>query len=115
MTGNAGNRECSGGQQSQKIVVVFPDFPSAFAEFFDLTTGMKHCCVIASAEGISNFRETVIGQLLRKRHGYLPRSGNRSGSLLGMQIAHSDLIVIRRGFLNIFDADLSVLDSNQIT
>ena len=75
---------------------------------------MQHRRVIPPAKGIADFRQTVIGQFLGQRHRYLTRSGHRARATLGEQIRHLDLVILGDRALNIIDADLLVLQCQQI-
>ena len=53
---------------------------AALAKLGDTAAAMQNRRMVAPAERIANFRQAVIGQLLGKRHGHLPRPGDGSAS-----------------------------------
>lgn len=65
-------------------------------------------------EGHTDFRQAVIGQFLRQRHGHLTGARDGARTPLGKQIGDLDLVVLGGGALNIIDADQLVLQGQQI-
>src|SRR5690554_490314 len=104
----------SGGQQSHKVLVVFPDTRIGFLQLNDLFTGMQYRGVIASTKGVSDLRQTVIGQFLCQRHGYLSGPGDGTGTALGQQVRYLDLVILRHGTLNIINTDLLFMQCQQV-
>ena len=64
------------GEQSYKIIEIFPNFSTAFPQFLDLTTSVKNRRVIPTTKGVTNFRKAVVRQLFCQSHCHLPGSGN---------------------------------------
>ena len=70
--------------------------------------------MVTTAESVANLREAVVRQLLGQRHRQLPRARDRAAALLGQQIPNAEFEVIGDGFLDIFDRDQPLLQSEQI-
>ena len=55
-----------------------------------------------------------MGQFFGQVHGNLTRPGNAGRALFGVHVGDLDLVVIGHRFLNVFDADLAVLNGQQV-
>src|SRR5688500_17275913 len=99
----------SSGQVSQQFRIVLTRACIRLSKLFDDTAGMQHGRVIAATESIADLREAVAGQLLGKRHRYLPWPRNRAAATLRKQISDTNLEVLGDSFLNILNRDQPVL------
>src|SRR5690554_3982768 len=104
----------SGGQQSHKVLVVFPDARIGFLQLDYLLAGVQHRGVVPAAKGIANFRQTVVGQFLGQRHRHLAGPGDGTGPALGQQIRYLDLVILRHGTLDIINTDLLFMQCQQV-
>ena len=80
----------------------------------DLAHGVQHRSVVASAEHFANFRQTFLRELLGQIHRDLAWFGNVGRTLLAVHVGHLDLVEICHGLLDVFHADLAVLDGEQV-
>ncbi|SUX56648.1 Uncharacterised protein [Citrobacter amalonaticus] len=76
-----------------------------FTQLLNLTAGMKHRSVVAATKRIANFRQAVVGELFRQRHGHLTRTRYRARTTLGQQIRNFNFVILRHRLLNIVDGD----------
>src|SRR5690554_786386 len=104
----------SGGQQSHKVLVVFPDARIGFLQLDYLLAGVQHRGVVPAAKGIANFRQTVVGQFLGQGHRHLAGPGDGTGPALGQQIRYLDLVILRHGTLDIINTDLLFMQRQQV-
>src|SRR5690554_5821805 len=104
----------SGGQQSHKVLVVFPDARIGFLQLDYLLAGVQHRGVVPAAKGIANFWQTVVGQFLGQGHRHLAGPGDGTGPALGQQIRYLDLVILRHGTLNIINTDLLFMQCQQV-
>ncbi|MNT49684.1 hypothetical protein D3C72_1865540 [compost metagenome] len=70
--------------------------------------------MVAPAEEFANLGQALLRQFLGQVHGNLARAGNAGRALFAVHVRHLDLVVIGNGLLDVFDADLAVLDRQQV-
>ncbi|OMP13430.1 hypothetical protein COLO4_01703, partial [Corchorus olitorius] len=73
-----------------------------------------HGGVVASAEQLADLGQALLGQFLGQVHGNLARPGNAGRALLAVHVGDLDLVVVGHRLLDVFHADLAVLDGQQI-
>lgn len=64
--------------------------------------------MIATTEGLADFRQAVLGQLTRQPHGYLTWPGDDAATFFGVHVGDFKLVVIGDRFLDQFQGELAV-------
>src|SRR5574343_1038272 len=80
----------------------------------NLAHRVQHGGVVAPAEQLANLGQALLRQLLGQVHGNLARPGNAGRALLAVHVGDLDLVVVGHRLLDVFHADLPVLDRKQI-
>ncbi|MCY1173110.1 hypothetical protein D9M73_132610 [compost metagenome] len=70
--------------------------------------------MVATTEHVTDFRQTVVGQLLGQRHGHLAWTRDRTRTPLGQQIGDLDLVVLGDGALDVIHTHQFVLQREKI-
>ena len=87
-------------------------------ELLSLSADFAHCVqhrgVVATAKQFANFRQAFLGQFFGQVHRNLARPSDAGRALFAVHVGDLDLVIIGDGFLYVFDADLSVLDRQQV-
>ena len=56
-------------QQSQKILIIFPDLVVSFPQLFNFSTGVQYCSVVPAAKSITNYRQAHVREFSCQDHG----------------------------------------------
>ena len=80
----------------------------------DFSDRVEHRRVVSPTKQLTDFRKTFLRQLLGQVHRDLPRPHDGSGALLAVHVRDLDLVEVGHRLLNVFHADLPVLDRQQV-
>ena len=64
---------------------------------------MQHRGVVAPAKQLTDFRQAFLREFFGQVHGNLTGTGNRGRAFLGIHVGDFDFVIVRHGFLDIFN------------
>ncbi len=80
----------------------------------DFSHGVQHGRVVSPAEQFADFGQAFLRQLFGQKHGNLARPSDAGGALFAVHVGDFDFVEVGGGFLDVFDADLAVLNGQEV-